>query len=400
MDVKGKKMKNIHFLYDFLKELGGLEKMVFFHANVIHKKKGMKPQIFFAHVEEREKAKIISELGLNKGIPVSQLGKSRFEILNLAKALLIPWTLTRQKKDLNICYSYLTTRIAYEKKKRDGTPYVVVICHPPNFLYTPVKGWANNISRFLARMLGLLFGFSLKKLDKKVVRGADAVLSISRYTSRRVRALYDLDSQILYPPVSPFFKVLSEKEKSKFYTQKNITRPYLYAHGRIIPDKNYDFLIHLLQKIPDTDLIISGTISPTYKAELTKKIISANLSSRIKILGRVSNEDARGYYNCAKAFIVPAKKEDFGITLVESVACGCPVVAWDDDAGPSEIISSASGLLAKPYSLSDFLEKVSQVSIKQWDKKKMANSIRKFQEKELGKQLSSVVDSVIRKSNI
>jgi len=282
----------------------------------------------------------------------------------------------------------------FSKKKYDKTPYVSLICHPPNFLYKSPKGWANTPSRFFARILGLLFKPYLKKKDIEAVRNADLVISISEYTSKRIKSIYGVEPVLIYPPILDFFKLLSEKGKKKFIKSKRMEKPFLLAHGRVIPDKNYKMLIPLMHKFNNFNLIISGSIDKAYHNELEKEIRAQNLQDRIKILGRIPKNDLLGYYNTASLFLLPAPKEDFGMTMVESIACGCPVIAWDDGAGPSEVLNKENGLLAKPYKGKDFAEKIKKGLTKKWNRKKVASSINKFREKAVAKKFLSEINKI------
>ena len=326
------------------------------------------------------------------------MGKLRNEVMQLIVSFLFPFRIKKHNADLILSHSFMATRMAYYKKKKHGTPYIVILYHPPNFIYSDVKGWVNNISRFFASLLGKTIGGKIKRMDQKAVKSADAVIAISKYSAKRAKEIYGITPVIIYPQVSNFFRLMKLKEKDEFLHKKRIKQKFLLAHGRIIPDKNYSILADIMKNIPDTTLIISGGISKAYRRELENKMNTNGLQDRIKILGRISKEDLLGYYNCAEAFLLPAKKEDFGLTPVEAMACGCPVVAWDDGAGPSETVQDGiNGLLAKPYNLEDFASKVKTVMNKQWDKKVILKSVKKFSEDKVAQEFIRLVKKTLEK---
>ncbi len=382
-------MKKITIIYDFLKELGGLERVMFFQANKL--KNHADIELLFSYISEKDKAKIIKELELDNSIEPKQIGKTRNETLQLALSFLFPSRTRKIKTDLIISHSFMASRMAYNKKKKDGTPYIVILYHPPNFLYSNVEGWANTSARIFAKFLGYFFKDKLKKIDIECVRGANIVIAISEYTAKRVKEIYGLNPAIVYPHISGFFKSMKKSEKEHFLKSNNIKRKFLFAHGRIIPDKNYKILLDFIKEIKNIDLIISGSVEENYRKELNEKIKELGLENRARILGRISKDDLLGYYNSAELFLMPAKKEDFGLTIVESIACGCPVIAWNDNAGPNEIINSENGLLAKPYNLSDFIFKIKTGLNKKWDKNKVVKSVNKFKEDEISKRLIDVI---------
>lgn len=385
--------RRIIILYDFLSELGGLERVMFFQANSLSKYYDV--ELGFSYISDKNKFKITKELGLKKEIKTFQIGKIKNQILQFAISLLFPGRIRNLRADLILSHSFMASGMAYHKKIYDKTPYLVMIHHPPNFLYSDVVGWANNPGRLFAKLLGLFFRDFLIKKDIKYVKAADLVIVNSGYTARRVEEIYGVKPIVIYPPVSNFFKVISQKERSRFLKRKNINKPFLLGHGRIIPDKNYETLINLIKRFEDYDLIISGSISDSYKKKLLNLAKRNNVENRVKILGRISNEDLLGYYNCASLFLMPAKKEDFGLTPIEAMACGCPVVAWADKAGPQETVSiGASGYLAKAYDLNDFNSEVSKALNTKWDKRKITSSISRFSEIKIQKKLLQYINRI------
>jgi glycosyltransferase involved in cell wall biosynthesis len=388
-----KTMKKITLLYDFLKELGGLERVMFFHANKL--KKDNKVNILFSYISDKDKEKVLKELELDEGVKVSQIGRIKNEIIALAASFLFPSRIKKIKADLIFSHSFMCTRMAYKKKKIDGTKYIVIMHHPPNFLYSPPKGWANNLARGFALLLGMSLRPIIKKMDIVAVKNADLVIVSSHNAAKRIQNIYDINPKIVYPNISNYFKPLIEFRKKDFLKNKNIVRPFLLAHGRIIPDKNYKAVISMLKPFNEYDLIISGSISNSYRKEIEEEIMNQGLQNRVKILGRIPKEDLLGYYNTASLFLMPAFKEDFGLTIVEAIACGCPVIAWDDKAGPSEIISEDNGVLALPYGDKDFVRKMKLALNKKWDKERLVNSVKRFSETEIEKEFISTVQKFV-----
>ena len=82
---------------------------------------------------------------------------------------------------------------------------------------------------------------------------------------------------------------------------------------------------------------------------------------RIKCFVVVFGKLFYSFYSNASVYVYTAPEEDFGMGVVEAMACATPVVAWDA-AGPSKIIKNGkTGLLAKPYVNTDFVDKIQKV---------------------------------------
>jgi glycosyltransferase involved in cell wall biosynthesis len=395
LEIESEKMKKIIISYDFLKEIGGLERVMFFQANKLSKKYSV--ELLFGHVENKEKEKIVKELGLNKGINIESKNRGR-EIKNLISGFIFPFRKLSDRSELIISHSFMCSRAAWKRKIKEKTPYGVVLNHPPNFLYDSNLKWANNLPRKFAYVLGLFGKPILKKIDKKSVKNADFIISNSKYTSNRVKKIYGINSEIVYPVLTREFKIISKKEIKRNLEKFNLRTKFVLLHGRMIKDKRPDLAVKafylLSNKIKDLDLVISGTIEEEKK--IKKLITDLGIEKKVKISGKVSKEELVSLYNCAECFLMSAPKEDFGLTPIEAMACGTPVVAWKDGAGPEEtVIEEENGFLAKPYSIEDFSKKIEICLNKRWNKEKISKSVDKFSERNIEKKLFEIVEKVI-----
>jgi len=82
----------------------------------------------------------------------------------------------------------------------------------------------------------------------------------------------------------------------------------------------------------------------------TREVPSQGMEGRVTALGIVKDDnEMAAIYSCADVFVAPSREEGFGKTLVESMACGTPVVAFNA-TGPRDIVlHRETGYLAKPF---------------------------------------------------
>ena len=76
----------------------------------------------------------------------------------------------------------------------------------------------------------------------------------------------------------------------------------------------------------------------------------------VHFLDFVLHEELAGLYNLADLFVIPSHYEGFGLTLLEAMTCGCPVVASSTGACPE--ISGGATILADPRNPADFADKI------------------------------------------
>lgn len=132
-----------------------------------------------------------------------------------------------------------------------------------------------------------------------------------------------------------FFPV-SEASRQMIRRRLNFNKPTILALGRLATNKGYDLLIKafalVAKRSPEIilHLAVGGTrmdaqekrILAELKA-LTKKL---RLEKRVKFAGYIANEDLADYYRAADVFVLSSRYEPFGMTAIESMACGCPTV--------------------------------------------------------------------------
>ena len=135
--------------------------------------------------------------------------------------------------------------------------------------------------------------------------------------------------------------------------KKHTSSDYLVAVGRLMPVKNFDLLIRAFASthLRDTkDLLILGEGPERVRLE---SLIAELKLSRVFLVGNVNNPFP--YLKNARYMVLSSKMETFANVIVESLACGTPVIATDCDFGPREIIRNGQDGLLVPNDDQDAL---------------------------------------------
>ena len=182
---------------------------------------------------------------------------------------------------------------------------------------------------------------NLQRLDKFVVLNENAVLEWP-----------ELDNVTMIPDPLP----LKMKEKSTLQSKRIVTI------GRYSYEKGYDFLLRIWalveKKYPDWQLNVYGMGDPTPYVKLMDEL---SVDPRRCHLNS-SLVDVESEYQRSSILVQPSRTEGFGLVLVEAMACGLPVVAFDCENGPRSFIENGEdGFLIPPYDVESFAERLMQL---------------------------------------
>lgn len=134
----------------------------------------------------------------------------------------------------------------------------------------------------------------------------------------------------------------------KFSSNESTQRQRLIlAAARHYDVKGLDRLVQAvaLAQVPGWTVEIAGSKGPVTSA-LERQIESLGVEGRVRLLGAV--EDMGSFYARGEIFVLPSRSEGFPNALIEAMSCGCAVISFDIDAGPSDIIHHGeNGILVK-----------------------------------------------------
>ncbi len=215
--------------------------------------------------------------------------------------------------------------------------------HHPNmwYCYTPVRAFYDLYPAFLSRQ-GFLtrqifrsWVFLHRFFDQRSVRHIDRITVISRNVQNRIRQYYHRDADVIYPPVDTSFYHYGRNEN--FWLSVN----------RLYPEKRIELQVEAFRKMPEEQLVIVGGYAKGDHASQYAEKISRTLPPNVTLLGEVPEKELSDLYARCKAHICTALDEDYGLTPLEAMASGKPVVAVNE-GGYRETVTGQTGLLVEP----------------------------------------------------
>lgn len=117
----------------------------------------------------------------------------------------------------------------------------------------------------------------------------------------------------------------------------------LLSVGYLIPRKGHDLIIQALPMLPDVRLLIAGD-GPEL-ANLTQLAKRLGVAGRVTFLGSLPQTELRNYYGAVDALVLASSREGWANVLLESMACGTPVVASDVWGTPEVVAAPEAGVL-------------------------------------------------------
>ncbi len=222
---------------------------------------------------------------------------------------------------------------------------------------------------------------------KLLFKNADFILSLSKKSNTEVRALGIEDSKtyvFTYWINLERFKKISNAKQKKGLQNKFIV---LFV-GRLIKEKGIDELLKSSQFLNNKiNLLIAGS------GPMDKEIERfSNQKSNVHFIGKIDQSDLPLYYSAADCVIVPSTSEEgFGRVIIESLACGTPVVASNRGA-ISEAMDNTVGILIEP-TVENIKQTIEYFYNNPQQLKKLSDNTRKFAERRYSK---ANVDTIIK----
>ena len=215
--------------------------------------------------------------------------------------------------------------------------------HHPNFwyCYTPVRAFYDLYDTFLSRQdfvtrqLFRCWVFLHRWFDQRSIKHIDRIIAISRNVQNRIIQYHQRNADLIYPPVDT--SLYNCIEYGNFWLSVN----------RLYPEKRIDLQVEAFRRMPEERLIIVGGYAQGDHALHYAEKIGCNLPMNVSLRGEVTENELRDLYSRCKAHICTALDEDYGLTPLEAMASGKPVVAVNE-GGYKETVTELTGLLVDP----------------------------------------------------
>ena len=238
-----------------------------------------------------------------------------------------------------------------------GTP-CVCYCHTPMRYAWLTETERGRLHGARGAALRLLSGW-LRRRDRAAAQRPDRLVANSNAVRDRIHRFYGREADVVHPPV----------ELSDLQPAADGGRRHFLWVGRLVPYKRPLLIAEAFRGLPQRLTMVG--IGPQ-EAELLGR-----LPDNVELRGWISREELAGLYREAAGFL-HVGEEDFGITMVEALAAGAPVIALNAGGARDIVRDGVDGILVADPTVASLRAAVERVAAEDWDRGRLAERASEF----------------------
>ncbi|MGN7986712.1 glycosyltransferase family 4 protein [Pedobacter sp. 22226] len=231
--------------------------------------------------------------------------------------------------------------------------------HLINIVYFIKKVYPHKKIYLMAHGIEIWKKLSDSKL--KILNQLDKIICVSHFTAQKIMDMHHIPAEkieILNNCLDPFYHLSTQFEKPKDLLNRyrlNDENIILFSLSRLSSSEKYkgydhtiELLPKLLEKYPTLTYLLGGKWDAIEKKRLDELIIKNNLQNHIRMIGFIDETEITEHFLLSDIFILPSKKEGFGIVFIEALASGLRVIAGNKDGSVDALQGGTLGVLVDP----------------------------------------------------
>lgn len=291
----------------------------------------------------------------------------------LQQLLLIPFRAMLKsfgKPDVVHAHFYSIAAIASILKKKYGIPFIIT--EHSSKLNKPAEQISNLD----------------KKLAIKAYENTDQIICVSEALRHNIKNNFQHESIVIPNMV--------DNESFYFFQNNNKNnKPFIFVSvGNLKPIKDFDKLIEAFSRVKgDARLIIIG--EGPERERLENLIDKLHLTSQVKLMGQLNRSEINKIYQESHVFVLPSQSETFGVSYIEAMYAGLPVIATRC-GGPESFVEESNGIMVPVGDISLLANAMNEMrhQYKNYDPRQISEStMRRFSPSCIAEQIIEVYHS-------
>lgn len=233
-------------------------------------------------------------------------------------------------------------------------------CHTPTrYLWTDSLSYVEElrVPKMVKIFLPPVLSY-LRLWDRMAADRVGAFAANSHTVADRIRKYYNRDAAVIHPPV----------DIESFYVSSNIGNYYLIG-GRLVSYKRFDIAVQAFAKL--------GIPLKVFGEGPEMESLRALSKPNVEFLGRLSDGEKRELYSKCIAFLHP-QVEDFGITAIEAMASGRPVIAYPKGGALETILPGVTGTFLREQTWENLAHAIIRFKPESFDPVRIKNHAATF----------------------
>lgn len=259
------------------------------------------------------------------------------------------------------------------------TKHICYLHTPTRYLWSDREEYLKNAPipvPLIGRAIVKRIVKKLQRWDLEASKRPDVIIANSNYIAERTRTYYHRNpDHVLFPPVdSNRFKIMDG------------SKDYFLVVARSEPYKRTDLAIQAANQLGFKLKVVGGGTKAKEFMEMA--------GSTVVFTGRVSNDELVELYANCRAFIFPPK-EDAGITPLEAMSSGRPVIAYGEGGALESVVAGVTGEFFQEQTVDSLVSVLKHFDPNKYDPQKIRAHALKFDESIFKQRIKEIVESVM-----
>ncbi len=224
-----------------------------------------------------------------------------------------------------------------------------------------------------------LFSSRLRIWDQVSSQRVDRFIVNSQFVAERVRRYYGRESTVVHPPIEDRFFATPAEPKDK-------KEPYFLAVGAFVPYKRFDLAIEAC-RLAGKKLVVAGS------GPLEKEL--RHLGNHATFVPSPDDAKLQQLYAGAEALLFP-NVEDFGLTAIEAMSCGTPVIAFAEGGALDYVKPGETGEFFREQNAASLAAVLKNFSATQFDRTRIRDFAGKFSRQAFQERIRAQIDALMR----